>query len=170
MRRYLDIIESLDEADLTLIDLAERWDNYNAGDIWTFGRAKLEDEIIAYARTLGQEPLSGELYRGQGILDEDFDRLSNGETITVEMVKTKLSSWSKNPDLAADFAKTSNECHGFSSVAFRYPVAKLTPIIDFTQCPPVQGFLGQREDEVLCLHCELMISPEMVYKSYRYTE
>lgn len=171
MRHYLDLFESLEKADEIITDLADRWDNYDAGDVWTFGRSKLEDEIIAYARTIKQSPVTGDLYRGQGVFDDDFERLMNGETVTIPLVKTKLTSWTKDADIADRFAETSMQCHGFSSISFRYPASKLTPVLDFTQFPPLDGSLThivQNEREVICLHCELTISPDMVFTSHRY--
>lgn len=113
--------------------------------------------------------MTGDLYRGQGVLDDDFERLMNGETITIGLVKTKLTSWTKDADIAKVFAESSWECHGFSSISFRYPASKLTPVLDFTQFPPLSVSMVQSEREVICLHCELTISPDMVFTSHRYT-
>ena len=160
--RFHEII-SEDVAQQSLEELLYDWDGYDAADVWTGGRAELEKKLIAVGRTLNHK-VSGMLYRGQGIPDDLYERVVAGDTVTIPMVKTLLSSWTHVQHVADKFAEVASENHGFNAVVIAYPAEKLKVVLDVTQIPTMKGEMPFNEAEVICVHQPLVIGPHNVTK------
>lgn len=160
--RWTEII-SEELAEQTIEELLYDWDGYDAADVWTGGRSELEHKLIAVGRKLKHQ-VSGTLYRGQGIPDDLFERVQSGETVTVPMVKTLLSSWTHVQHVADKFAEVAAENHGFNAIVIAYPADQLKVVIDVTQIPTMKGEMPFNEAEVICVHQPLVIGPHNVTK------
>ncbi len=152
----------------TIEDLLYDWDGYDAEDVWTGNRAGLERKMIALAAKLGHT-VTGTLYRGQGIPDDLFAKLQNGETVTIPVVKTLLSSWTKVQHVADKFAEVASENHGYNAVVIAYPASQLKVVLDVTQMPTMRGEMPFNESEVICVHQPLVLGPHNVTKFVPYT-
>lgn len=142
----------------TIEELLYQWDNYNADDVWNGGRLELEKKLIAASKKL-KHRVSGTLYRGQGIADELFLKLQNGETVTVPKIQTLLSSWTNIQHVAEHFAEVAAELHGYNSVMIAYPADQLEVVVDVTRLPTMRGEIPFNESEVICMHQSLILGP-----------
>lgn len=179
MRNFINIVDDLNQMlsgevsasgdRAEFLQLVHDWTSeYDASAIWGQGRIKEDSVLIQSAKKAGiHHKVDGVLYRGQGILDDDYARLKAGETVTIAPVNALLCSWTKSISVAEDFAEVANENHGFSAVVLAFPADQLDVLIDTEQ-------LGDSEltteREVICLYLPLTISPSKIIRMLDYEE
>lgn len=151
--RYSEITETR-----PIVELISNWtDGYDASDVWTGGRLALDREVIATCAGLNHR-VEGMLYRGQGIADELAETLKTGGSGRTEKTKTLLTSWTKSEEIARQFARVAHDNHGMSAAVIAVPASHLNVVVDVTQIPGAD----HREQEVICLHETIMLTPDNV--------
>jgi hypothetical protein len=127
--RWREITESpVEQYDLD--DALYTWVHaFSKADAWTGGNNELERRIIEL--TANRPPrITGNLYRGQGVSDQQAKTLLNGGTIVLEPSKRLLTSWSDKPFIAKDFASEAAESANSSAIAFAVPARMLRPVVE----------------------------------------
>lgn len=166
-RCYIDLIETK-SVQMDLVAALDQWaDGYSKDDTWQISNraAELESRIISLSAN-HRPTYNGMLYRGTGILDDDYLALENGADVLYRQSNSKkLISWTKDISVARAFAKDAVET-GFSSVVIAMPSYKLPVLVDIDEVLGVPN----GESEVIVRSSPIVLNGSNVIEMFKYED